>query len=211
MDCKNNYVNCLFEAKKKEDNKDNKYKKYGKQLEQKNPNSALCIKDISNYRDISIRKIAREILKIHPFEDYKSFFKLKKYIEWKHRNDPHRGNLNKALSREFLILKKSRKEEKQVKMKANKLEIIAIEFDIELISILYENRTPKTENIAKKHTLIDSKLIQKKHFQLVANELKEKYLLNCTVGKGKLNISLVKKIRDIREYVYPTRYDEIPK
>lgn len=208
-------------------------------MEVDNYESFLWDKDISNYKKYPIDKIAGEILWLTPFRS-KGLEVLIEYVERRMATTkPHRGDLYKAINRQFIKQRSKGKQKKQIEkadrefnVVSNKVTIVANEFDMELVKEIYDNNVPKTDAAYKENkaahkrmidwyeskgnhktvqTLKDDPVIPEQTYKSVAHSLKSHYLKKYDdLPKQKLKEALRLKIKEVSEFAYPKRKYNYP-
>ncbi len=213
-------------------------------MEADNYESFLWEDDISNYKKYPIDKIAAEMIWLAPFRS-NGLRVLKEYVEkrlaitkrvkWKReRTKPHRGDLHKAINRQFIKWRnekrRAKKEEtidNKLKIVSNKIQVVANEFDMELTKTIYNNKIPKTDAAYKEdqkariktiaaykrqgdyefaQVIEDKPLNPEPTYREVAYSLKGQYLQkHSELPKQRLEKALSEMIKETNKFAYPKR------
>ena len=193
-----------------------------------------------SYKDraYTISDIVKDILKLAPFGD-KRHFTLVKFVEkqmdvtlWDRDHyrwtKPYRGSIRNLLSEEFRRQRKKRVSSKKQKTQDTKIKNIDEKFGLELVEVIYENDTPRTDSPHQhdisvynrrvlyheyegKYKLIEGKPKKVLTFKEIAYPMRDRYLQEHTdVPKQKLFKALQLRIKEVSKYIYPNRKDTHP-
>ncbi len=158
---------------------------------------------------------------------------------YKRNTKPHKNRiLDAALRREFNKLRSKKKQtirdkviSQNRKIKDNEISIVGGEFEIELINAIYSAKTPKTDQIYKQKMSAHIQVIQELEergeqvladelrskppvydpiFKEVAQSIKKKYL-TTVLSRRDVKRELAARMREVKEFAYPTLDDIYPK